>query len=264
VNGSEWADLAINLLAALIGITTGWLTRGATRACFSRRPASKVWGLPRGTTANVIVTDVSPPSAGARSIAMVHPAEFAAATELSYFLSSSLLCHVKKVYTSDSFPDSVLDENLVVIGGPVNNRVFRTMSERLALPYHFVDRRLVSHTRGATHTPTSDMKGNLKTDVGLIVVTSNPLDDSSRIILLAGCRTFGSLGAARMLTLPSVRKLAKLVDKKHGYCFVIRMMVEGSFVGQLEVLEWQQLATPAPPLALSGAVTDVGPPDEPR
>jgi len=254
MNGSEWADLAVNLLAALIGVTAGWLTREATRACFSRRPASKVWGLPRGATANIVVTDVSTPSEGARSIAMLHPAEFAAATELSYFLSSSLSCHVKKVYTSRSFPDSALDENLVVIGGPVNNQVFRTMSERLALPYRFVDRELKSHMRGISYTPTLDENGNLKTDVGLIVVTSNPLNDSSRIILLAGCRTFGSLGAARMLTLPSVRKLAKLVDNNHGYCFVIRMMVEGSFVGQLEVLEWQELATPTPPLTLSGSV----------
>jgi hypothetical protein len=112
----------------------------------------------------------------------------------------------------------------------------------MKIPYQFEGRTLSVPSKGVMYSPTVDQNGNLTADVGLVVVGRNPVRASSRVILLAGCRTFACLGAARMLVLPLVNDFSRQIKKAENYCAVVRVLVEGSFVGHVEVLDWQPLA----------------------
>src|SRR5690348_16910141 len=197
-----WSDLLVNLLAALIAFSVGWLSRGAARVYGIRRPAAKVWRLPHRSAVSIVVADVQHNGEGPRNVAAMHPAEFAAATEISAFLSKQFGCAVDAVCTSAQFQADSLGGNLIVIGGPIHNAVFRQLDERMKIPYRFEGRTLAVPSRGVVYSPTLDQNGNLTADVGLVVVARNPVEGSSRVILLAGCRTFACLGAARMLVVP--------------------------------------------------------------
>ena len=230
------ADLAINLLAALIAFVVGWMSRALYKYSRAVRPAARVWRVPNRGDFSIVVAD-GPLSDAKRPT--IHPAEFAAATELSGYLTQTLRISVTRVRPSVNFPlDEALEGNLILIGGPVYNRVHRLMLERLDLPYEFRDRVLVRLEDGMTFAPVSSADGVAAVDYGLIVITVNPYNPKSRLVLLAGCRTFGCLGAARAMIGPYVGQLVPHVRRNLSCCVVVRMdVVDDGYVGRLQVVD---------------------------
>jgi hypothetical protein len=230
------SDLAINLLAALIAFVVGWMSRALYKYSRAVRPAARVWHAGNGGDYSIVVAD-GPLSETQHPT--IHPAEFAAATELSGYLAQTLRISVSRVRASVDFPlDEALEGNLILIGGPLYNRVHRLMLERLELPYEFRDRVLVRISDGRTFAPVSSADGVAAVDYGLVVITANPYNPSSRLILLAGCRTFGCLGAARAIIGPYVGRLAPRGRRNLSCCVVVRMdVVDGGYVGRLQVVD---------------------------
>jgi hypothetical protein len=113
-------DLAANLLAALTAFAAGWAARFVLHYFRRRRPAGRVWRNPQRVKFSVVVADGPVDRYGNTS---VHPAEFAAATELSSFLAQSLRADAARVSVSAAFPiGPALEQNLIVIGGPIQRR----------------------------------------------------------------------------------------------------------------------------------------------
>ena len=84
----------------------------------------------------------------------------------------------------------------------------------------------------------SSADGVAAVDYGLIVITANPYNPSSRLVLLAGCRTFGCLGAARAMIGPYVHEIAPHVRRNVTCCIVVRMdVVDDGYVGRLKVVD---------------------------
>lgn len=227
-------DLGINLLAAIIAFSAGVASRALFRYLSSTRPASKVWRPPRHISWSVVVAD-GPLNAYGQPT--VHPAEFAAATEIMSFLGRTFRAGTPHVSIANGYPlDAALERSLVVIGGPIHNAVHRIMIERMKVPYEFRDRVLVRTTDDVSFTPQESGGGVPAVDYGLIVIGPNPFNPRARVVLLAGCRTFGCLGAARSLVEPFVRHIAPLVRDEETNCFVVKMDVLGSYVGRLEIV----------------------------
>lgn len=227
-------DLAINLLAALIAFCTGFAVRALVHHFRSRRPAGRVWRNPRRASFSVVVADGPIDRYGNTS---VHPAEFAAATEICSFLARAFRVPAPKVSVSNDFPiGPALEEDLIVIGGPIHNAIHRAVVEKTPIPYEFQGRRLVRDD-GRVFEPVNAENGLPTIDYGLIVVTPNPFNENKRVVLLAGCRTFGCLGAARAMTDPFVTGLAPLLDRGRTCCVVVKMDVLASWVGRIEVVD---------------------------
>lgn len=230
-------DLAINLLAALIAFVVGWVSRVLYKYVRDVRPAARLWRTGDSSDFSIVVAD-GPPSATSPDRPTIHPAEFAAATQLSGYLAKSLRINVTQVRVAKSFPVSEgIESNLIVIGGPIHNRVHRLMLERLALPYEFRGRSLVRLEDGVAFEPVSSADGLAKIDYGFIVITANPFNSNARLVLLAGCRTFGCLGATRAIIEPTVNRIAPLVRAGRSYCVVVKMDVIDDYVGRVEVIE---------------------------
>ncbi|MEU4392747.1 hypothetical protein [Kribbella sp. NPDC023855] len=156
-------DLAINLLAAVIAFVAGWTLRTLYKYLRDVRPAVRMWRAAAGGDFSIVVAD-GPLSEKNRPT--IHPAEFAAATELSGYLAQSLRINVTRVRASINFPlDEALEGNLILIGGPIHNQVHRLMLERLELPYEFQGRDLVRVKDGKVFAPVSSADGVAKIDV---------------------------------------------------------------------------------------------------
>jgi hypothetical protein len=57
-------------------------------------------------------------------------------------------------------------------------------------------------------------------------------------VILAGCRTFGCLGAARLLTKDHVGVLSRRIGRSDAtQLFVVKVPVVGTTVGELEILD---------------------------
>jgi len=72
----------------------------------------------------------------------------------------------------------------------------------------------------------------------VVVLTRNPLNLDRRLVILAGCRTFGCLGAARLLTKDHARVLSRRIGRSDAtQLFVVKVPVVGTTVGELEILD---------------------------
>ncbi|WP_433003694.1 hypothetical protein [Kribbella sp. CA-294648] len=228
-------DLAINLLAAVIAFVAGWTLRALYKYVRDIRPAVRMWRAAAGSDFSIVVAD-GPLSEKNRPT--IHPAEFAAATELSGYLAHSLRINVTRVRASINFPlDEALEGNLILIGGPIHNQVHRLMLERLELPYEFQDRDLVRVKDGKVFAPVSSADGVAKIDYGLIVITANPYNPDARLVLLAGCRTFGCLGATRAIIGPTITQFTSRAQAGRSYCLVVQMDVVDNYVGRVQVVD---------------------------
>lgn len=232
-------DLATNILASLCWVLLGVGGKFAFDWVKDTRPAARVWRLPRRASVSIVAAD-RPPAGGGLPVALVHPAEFAAATEIIESITRQFQCHVGRVSTASQFPkDRLVDSHLVVIGGPINNEVYRNLTGRLAdFPYAFEGRVLVDVTKNVRYEPLEDPDGNLSHDIALIVLTRNPLNLDRRLVILAGCRTFGCLGAARLMTKDHAHVLSRRIGRGDAtHLFVVKVPVVGTTVGELEILD---------------------------
>jgi hypothetical protein len=226
-------DLVVNLLAAAISFLSGIGYAKFHRWRELRRPGHRVWRLNRGATVSIVTADGPEPDPTEYTIT-VYPAEYAAATEIAHYLGSELRCNVERICTSGEFPeDHAITGNLVLIGGPVHNRLTRIMLERTEVPFHFEEYTLVDDRSGERFD--AEIRGDvIVSDVALVVVTDNPYSPSNRVVMVAGCRTYGCIAGARQLIHPAVLRISRNFQKS-SY-FVVRSEVLGRYVSEAKVL----------------------------
>lgn len=209
------------------------------------RPAAKVWKIDPKIPVHIVVAD-PPVTDPAELTPIVYPAEYAAATELSLYLTQTFKCKIKHICSGSDFPqDTSLEDNLIIVGGPNHNPIFREFMEMLdrklnrkgmSLPYSFSGYDLIRASDG--HVFSAVVNANkISYDVGLVVLTVNPLNDRARVVFLAGCRTYGCLAAARAVNSPQIRKTAELISDKDVESFVVGVRVIGQYLGKLELLD---------------------------
>jgi hypothetical protein len=131
-----------------------------------------------------------------------------------------------------------LQHNIISIGGTLSNNYTKLIWEEIGhrIPYlNMADDDPHGYKHKATGkvlvpTPSS---GVIKKDYGIIVIANNPFctDSSRKVILLLGCYAYGSLAAARMLTMRYVKEIWELTNKLDEFVFPLQVSVHGDFVG---------------------------------
>ena len=224
-------SLFIGVLSSAIFFLLGFATRSLYNYFLSRRPAMRVWKLARNAEVTIITASAKDRDDEEFTIT-VYPAEYTAATELAAFITGPLKCRVKKILAAADHPlDATLEDNMMVIGGPVHNRVTKLLLERMTIDYYFDGYSLVHRPTDERYNARDDGTSIVE-DYGLIVLGKNPFNDRSRVILLMGCRTYGCIAAARMLIGDKVREVSRNLADTSEACLVVQTDVVGLYAGR--------------------------------
>jgi hypothetical protein len=190
------ASVVLNVIGGLAIIP---LTLAGSRLLHwmrSTRPGRSLWCLNERLQTTIVIT--SGPVADPLELTdIVYPAEARAAAEIEFYLHQIYGDAVIRMSTSSTVSGDQLRANLILIGGPMHNEVTRRALERLRLPLRFEGYDLVSgEERWQARISASN---KIETDLGLVVLASNPFYPRGRLVFIAGCRTFGCLAGARAL-----------------------------------------------------------------
>jgi hypothetical protein len=123
--------------------------------------------------------------------------------ELSTFLSRAYPNARLVRHTSATLPPDIYDSNLVLVGGPLNNRVTGEMMAELNVAISYIDSDEGIEFRGPHGTKVvrsqKNAAGILMADAGYFGRFRNPFARQNRIIMCQGGHTFGTLGASSIL-----------------------------------------------------------------
>lgn len=153
---------------------------------------------------------------------------------------------IHHVYSS-AFPKELYKENLVVVGGPINNSCSRDVLDQLKKEAYFDEFALVIGKD--KFEAVYDAKDEPLSDFGLIIRTVNPFDCTKDLILVAGCDTHGVLGAATSISLKSDaistrKQLKSLLGIRYyllktNYIVVTKCNVLGNDISGLDVIKFK-------------------------
>jgi nucleoside phosphorylase len=170
----------------------------------------------------------------------------------SLVASAALLypkAEIQHVYSS-SFPPELYKENLVVVGGPVNNKCAAAVLEKVK--EHILFKNTFDlFVSGTTYETIYDDSGRPVRDHGAVVRVANPFDKSKDIILIVGCDTYGVLAASMTITpkseAASARNdlLARIRSRKRSvpsnYIAVVECDILGNDVGNVRLRAFREI-----------------------
>lgn len=123
--------------------------------------------------------------------------------EISTLLSKLYPSAKIRKFMANDFQLSMLDENMVVIGGPgipneISNRIAKLMIEKLGSRISYSDDgEKMCLNNNKTFSSEYDGNQEVVTDYGYFGRMPNPLNPVSTVILIHGIHTYGVLGSAR-------------------------------------------------------------------
>lgn len=159
--------------------------------------------------------------------------------------------NIEHVYSSSSilFSPEYYKENLIIVGGPINNTCSFDFLNRYKSIVEFLDNDEEDYYLIKFHdklyTPTNN------TDFGIILRDINPMNNLNKhknIILIAGCDSFGGLAASKIIdyyrddTLVTQKKLFfkiyRNIFKKKNYIALISCEKLGNTVTNISLVDF--------------------------
>lgn len=123
------------------------------------------------------------------------------AVDLALFLGSHLMKSAPSVVLDTDIDREAMKGNLIIVGGPVTNRIAKMMNG--SLPVRFAGRDVYSSATKKTYKSEN---------IGIVVKAKNPLNKESIILLLAGKRHAGTKAAILALYGHSFTKSCAVVE----------------------------------------------------
>ncbi|NMM34426.1 MAG: hypothetical protein HHJ13_10605 [Phycicoccus sp.] len=229
--------LALNLVTSLIAFAAGWFFRMIYKRRKELTPGAHVWRLNGDLPTSIVTAEGLIIDVQEYKTQTVWPTEYVAATEISLFLADLFRIKIARFCTSSEFArDELLRGNLIVIGGPVRNAVYREVAARIHINYEFQGYDLVRLSDSRVYQ-AEIVDQELKRDIGLVVLAQNPFNERARLVMVAGCRVFGTLAAARMLINPDVHRIHKAVQKQSQISFVVEADLIDGFAVRTSILD---------------------------
>lgn len=220
------------ILYPAIGLALGEVARRTYRHYGKTRPARKIWDL----SGDAYVVIESPPSfAKDEYVYTSYPATYAAIVELQRFFAMYFKETNLHIYNAEDFPTSHHNENLIIFGGPVHNQVSKRMLEKLQPSVGFEGFDTVHKPSGDRHSARIENE-KIVEDFGIVVARKNPFNREKRVLIFAGSRVYGNLGAARALFFPTLSEVRKVTHSKTDFDLIVGVDVIGEFVGQTRLL----------------------------
>src|SRR6266545_5681045 len=228
----------INLLSSLAAFLFGLVVREAFRRWTDVRPARKVWRVDRTVEVSIITSDG--PDRGNKDVRVTWEADALAATAVAHHLGHVQGISAPRATSFKSFPSRDMGNNLVVIGGPAMNGLYKQMENRIDVPYTFSllsdHARIIRNSDRRTYAQLV-RDGRTIEDYAVITLAGNPARPASRLIMLAGCGATGTLAAAELVTSSRIREVAKLVNSKNFVSIVIQVELIHGYMTEPRIVD---------------------------
>jgi hypothetical protein len=230
--------LLISLLSSLAAFLFGLVAREAVRLWTEVRPARKVWRIDRTVTVSIVTSDG--PDRGNKDVRVTWEADALAATAVAHHLGHAQGISAPRATSFKSFPSRDMGNNLVVIGGPAMNGLYRQMENRMNVPYTF--NLLSDHARIIRNSDKRTFAqlvsdGRTLEDYAIITLAGNPARPASQLVMLAGCGATGTLAAAELVTSSRIREIAKLVNSKDFVSIVIQVELIHGYMTEPRIVD---------------------------
>ena len=218
--------LAVNLLSSLLAFLLGAAAQKLYQRWKAITPARLVWRL--GRPLDVVIAQADGPGHDT-PLPTLYEGDAEAAITVSQFLKSVLGVPAPRIIRASNFsPPRDAHSDLVIIGGPNANDLYKEVAQRVSMPYEFTlypDRADMIRTSDGHVFAQEVRKGKTERDFAVISFSPNPFDPARRMIILAGCGTLGCLAAARMVTSDGIREIARLQPLAAPLSIVIEIAV---------------------------------------
>jgi hypothetical protein len=239
--------LAINLLSSLLAFLLG----GAVRELYQRwkaiSPARRVWRLDR--SAEVVLAQSDGPGHDT-PLPTLYEGDAEAAVTVSMYLRSvrgvRTRTRIMRASTFSRCRDAHSD--LVVIGGPNANDLYREIDRRVSMPYTFrlcPDRADLIKLADGTVFAQEVVSAKTTHDFATVSLLPSPFDPNRRMIVLAGCGTLGTLAAAKMVTADGIRDLAHLHPPSTPFSVVIEIGIVDGQMTRPRIIDTVHWSIPA-------------------
>ena len=197
-------SFVINLTIAIVIFILGILAHRAYDFIYNRIPYYKIWGFERKSEINVVTGNIRFETDASKSdsdySALMASGDIDALVEV---ISSLKLIYPKakiRRFFTEEYPERVIDENLITIGGPVWNTVTRRVLETIKSPLYFDKNLNLIDLISKQEYETTEKDGKPVKDYGIVLKIPNPYDKDNCLILIAGCDTYGVLAGSKCIS----------------------------------------------------------------
>jgi len=100
---------------------------------------------------------------------------------------------------SEMVSDNEMQDNVLCLGGPIHNRLCKQVLETHTDQVAFEKHDLVSVRSGKRYSAVI-RSSKIVADTALMIVAPNPWTEGGRLVILAGCRGYASIGAFNFIS----------------------------------------------------------------
>lgn len=161
--------------------------------------------------------------------AAITSTDFLAITELNALLESAFPKSQRSIRSTSNLRDlvEINGTDIILVGGPNKNLFTRKMiqalrdDQRLKVEFQGHD----IHVLGTTQTVgvIYDENHLIAMDHGFVYSFRNPFNDKYRVLIIAGCKGIGTLGAAKWVTGGGINRRIPLFSRRtRDLCFLIK------------------------------------------
>ncbi|MFD3928420.1 hypothetical protein [Streptomyces sp. NPDC058614] len=234
-------DLLVNLGSSLLAFLVGWLARNLFAYFRSSRPVDRLWQINRHTPVTAVVS-----SAGERNV--FWESDALAAMSIRQGLARDLKIHSVATIRSVAFNMAAhAEENIVLIGGPAMNSVWKVYADRLNAPYEFRlngnDYTIEPLDGGASFGKSRGPDGGSR-DHALVILARNPFEPRSRLIMMAGCDSLATLAAPVVFSPGYARDLTRRFDTSKPLALVLAVEDVGGYMPKPAIVAHAQFTQP--------------------
>jgi hypothetical protein len=135
-----------------------------------------------------------------------------------------------------------MEENLVLLGGPITNQITQRMMDDFDIPFSFKNHTLIDKRRGNIYQPKVGQDG-IQTDYGFVLRMANPYNSKKMLVIIAGCHGYGTYAGSRIVTdQDSLRAITKKV-KGCSCAIVIKSHVIQDAVQKPTIIDLFEIAS---------------------
>ncbi len=205
----EWTSVSINLISPVISFILGIISRTIFDIVLRKNPIRNFWSGCLASPVNIIV-----PSVRLDYIAPSHRAGYSslnAAAKVESLLSLFTNVPENIRVLESKYAAERLEENIVLIGGPITNELTRRMMQDFDFPFSFRKRTLIDRYQNKEYAPKLAKDGSVLEDFALVLKITNPYNDRRSLVIIAGCFGYGTYSASLAVTNP---KSLRIINQK--------------------------------------------------
>lgn len=193
------SSIIINLLSTVIAFILGIIFNSVFDNIRKKAPVRSFWDGCLKSSVNIIIPSW-PADYEEQPLRTGHSDLLAAARAASLLSSFHNRREEIKILEGKYAAQDRLEENVILIGGPVTNEITRRIMQEFEMPFSFADHILLDNRHNKKYEAKADENECILEDYGFVLKTKNPYNDQKSLVIIAGCYGYGTYSGAVAIT----------------------------------------------------------------